>query len=187
MSSTVGTSEAFPKFPRKRCVFTEGVRRGTLSRRPRVPTGRGSRLKSDEFWVRVPAGALAAGRAGGASSAVHSSVVAVLVGLLYAATGCAGDDGGMHGECSGRVRYDGTVYVPDSRLDQSLRAGRELGEVEVVDCDGKSVIDRVSVSRVRGEDSVLVVRVANGTWRGLYVDESVPLEQWPAGLAAPGG
>ncbi|VXC06347.1 hypothetical protein NOCARDAX2BIS_400187 [Nocardioides sp. AX2bis] len=34
-----------------------GSRPGMILARPRAPTGRGNRLKSGQFWVRVPAGA----------------------------------------------------------------------------------------------------------------------------------
>ena len=61
----------------------------TISLRPRIPTGRGSRLKSDSVWVRPPAGAPS--ESPGSAPREHHAVLLVDVGCR------APVDSGIHG------------------------------------------------------------------------------------------
>jgi hypothetical protein len=114
--------------------------------------------------------------------AVAVSLVAVLCGCGIMPgsepTAASSDD------CTGSIRLHGVVYVFDSRINQAAPQGRSIGPGAVVDCDHRTVVDRVVVSAVKGADSHVAIRVPAGNWHGVYVAENLPHAQWPAVLRA---
>jgi hypothetical protein len=108
-------------------------------------------------------------------------VGAVLVLGILSACGGAESQSGMHGECTGSIRFHDAVYVPDSRLNQSAPKGHILGQGDVVDCDFATVVDQAVVSEVKGVDSSVAIRVT-GRWHRLYVAKTLPRAEWPKAL-----
>lgn len=86
------------------------------------------------------------------------------------------------GDCNGSIRFHGVVYIFDSRVNQAAPQGRSAGPGAVVDCDHRTVVDRVVVSAVKGADPHFAIRVARGDWHGVYIAENLPRAQWPAVL-----
>src|SRR4051794_35222703 len=98
----------------------------------------------------------------GHTARVIVRLVACLLGLALLTPGCASRDknlDGNRGECTGAVRFHGRLYVSDSRLNQAASHGRSIGRGVVVDCDRRTVVDRVMVSTVEGAESGLAIRV----------------------------
>lgn len=109
------------------------------------------------------------------------------LGFAFLMTACSGSaspnandsDCGACGDCNGSIRFDGVVYVVDTRLNQAAPEGRTLGPGAVVDCDHRTVVDKVVVSAVKGADSGLAIRVGHGAWHGVYVAENLRRDEWP--------
>jgi hypothetical protein len=102
--------------------------------------------------------------------------------LASCATASENPTAANSGDCSGSIRFHGVVYVADTRLNQAARPGRAMGPGAVVDCDRRTVVDRVVVSAVKGADSHLAIRVRRGTWHGIYVAQNLSRTHWPAVL-----
>jgi hypothetical protein len=112
------------------------------------------------------------------------------LGLTLLMSGCGGGSGSQptdanRGDCNGSIRFKGIVYVVDSRLNQAAPQGRTIGPGAAVDCDHRTVVDRVVVSSVTGADTGLAIRVGHGAWHGVYVAENVRREEWPKILRQP--
>src|SRR4051794_25265053 len=90
------------------------------------------------------------------------SVTVRTFGLALAFTllmcGCGGGSGNQRipdanrADCAGSIRFHGTVYVYDTRLNQAAPKGRRIGPGAVMDCDHRTVVDRVVVSTVKSAD-----------------------------------
>jgi hypothetical protein len=115
---------------------------------------------------------------------VRVGAIAVVAALLLGLTGC-GDLNTDDSDCNGSILFEDVVYVVDNRLDQSAAQDGTIGPGAVVDCDKRTVVDEVVVSRVKGVESRIAIRVVKGDWRGVYVAEGVPRSSWPEVLAAP--
>jgi hypothetical protein len=105
-------------------------------------------------------------------------VVAALPLALLAACG-TGSAPTLEGECTGSIRFQGVVYVPNTAVNQAAPPGRTLGPGAVVDCDKRTVVDRVTVSAVRGAESRLAIRIVRSRWHGVYVADDVSRVEWP--------
>ena len=106
-------------------------------------------------------------------------VVPLALGLLSA---CSGQPDGNDGDCGGRVRFHGVLYVSDNRLNQAAPRAQTLGPGDLVDCDGHTVVDHVLVSAVKETDSRIAIRVGSGPWHGLYVAADLRPAEWPETL-----
>ncbi len=78
-------------------------------------------------------------------------VAAVIVSLVVPALASCGTESenptaATTGDCNGSIRFQGVVYVVDTRLNQAAPMGRTIGPGAVVDCDHRTVVDRVVVS-----------------------------------------
>lgn len=106
----------------------------------------------------------------------------VLAPLVLGLCGC-GDLSTNDSDCAASVLYKGAVYV-STDIKQPAQASDDLGPGEAVDCDHTTVVDDVVVSRVESVQGSIAIRVAQGTWRGIYVVEGLPKSSWPTELAA---
>lgn len=110
--------------------------------------------------------------------------------LVVAATsvvalgGCVGNLPQSDDDCNGSILFGDVVYVVDNRLNQKAQPAEELGPGEVVDCDHSTVVDDVVVSRIKGVEPGIAIRVLKGDWRGVYIAEGVPKSSWPDLLSA---
>jgi hypothetical protein len=105
-----------------------------------------------------------------------------LLALVLALAGCGGDERSLDGECSARIAWDDVVYRPHDQLEPRLRPSAALGAGRVVDCDGSTVGDPVTVRAVEGFDPGVVLAVVGGGYAGFYVAEELPVQHWPDGL-----
>lgn len=114
------------------------------------------------------------------------AVVATLP-LLHA----CGGDGSTDDEpdCSGRIRYEDTIYRLHNEVNPDAPRGEQLGSAEVIDCgDGSSAskVDEAVIFSVRGVASSIAVMVSAREWQGVYVAEDVaddvPPSEWPSPL-----
>ena len=96
--------------------------------------------------------------------------------------------GNVEGDCVARVRFAGVVYEPNTRLDAKAPRGRALGHGALVDCSGKRIGDgvagryRVTVFAVRGVTPDAAIITGPGDAHGIYVEEQLPFDAWPAGI-----
>jgi hypothetical protein len=114
-------------------------------------------------------------------------VAAVIVSLAVPAlascgTGSENPTAANSGDCNGSIRFHGVVYVVDTRVNQAAPMGKTMGRGAVVDCNHRTVVDRVVVSALKGVDSHVAIRVGQGDWHGVYVAENVGREEWPTVL-----
>jgi hypothetical protein len=99
--------------------------------------------------------------------------------------------GDVQGDCVARVRFAGVVYEPDNRLDGTAPRGRLVGHGALVDCSGKKIGDgvasryRVKVFAVSGVSPRAAIITGPGDAHGIYVEEQLPHDQWPAGIRRP--
>ena len=100
--------------------------------------------------------------------------------------GCGSDAGTPLSEqdCGPSVRFQGRVYVTNSAVNDAQSLGQNVGSGAVVDCDHRTVVDRVTVSALTEVDSRQAVGVRRGRWHGVYVAEDLPRSKWPAVLSA---
>jgi hypothetical protein len=96
-------------------------------------------------------------------------------------SGCGGDSGDQltaanRGDCVASVRFRGVVHITNTHVDQTAPKGRAIGPGALLDCDHRTVVDRVVVSAVRGADTRRAVSV-RGDWHGVYVAEGPPSVQ----------
>jgi hypothetical protein len=76
------------------------------------------------------------------------------------------------------------VYVTHSSVNDAQSLGRNVGSGAVVDCDHRTVVDRVTVSALTEVDSRQAIGVRRGRWHGVYVAEDLPHSKWSAVLTA---
>ena len=113
---------------------------------------------------------------------VTGSLVALGLVLL---SGC--DSGAVRPsgtECGPSIRFHGVVYVTDSRVSSSQSMGRYVGPGAVLDCDHRTILDHVTVSRLTEVAPRLAIGVLRGSWHGVYVAEDLSRRHWPAVLSA---
>ena len=93
--------------------------------------------------------------------------------------GCSG--GPSDGDCSGRVRYQGTLYRSHNGLNQAAPLAEPLGGGDIVGCGGlgADAVDRVKVRAVRGVDPGIAVAIGGKKRRGVYVAVGVQKTSWP--------
>ena len=96
--------------------------------------------------------------------------------LLFGCSGRPSD-----GDCSGRVRYQGTLYRSHNELNQAAPLARPLGGGDIVGCGdlGADAVDRVEVRAVGGVDPGIAVAIGDKKWRGVYVAVGVQKASWP--------
>ena len=82
------------------------------------------------------------------------------------------------------VRFHGVVYVSDGRVNDAQSVGRDLGSGAALDCDQRTVLDRVGVSVLTEVDDRQAIGVRRGRWHGVYVAEDVPHSRLPQVLFA---
>lgn len=99
--------------------------------------------------------------------------------LTCAFGGCGDTDSGNEGDCVARIEYQGATYRPHNSVKKSAPTSEELGQGDVVGCDGEPV-DQVAVHRIRGVEQGTGVAVVDSTWQGLYVLEGSTPEDWPS-------
>jgi len=89
--------------------------------------------------------------------------------------------GPSDGDCSGRVRYQGTLYRSHNELNQAAPLAEPLGGGDIVGCGGlgADAVDRVKVRAVRGVDPGIAVAIGGKKWRGVYVAVGVQKTSWP--------
>jgi hypothetical protein len=115
-------------------------------------------------------------------------MVGWVLGLTLLMSGCGGGQptDANDADCNGSIRFHGVVYVAHNRLNQAAPQGRTIGPGAVVDCDHRTVVDRVVVSAVKGVDTRLAIRIGDGPWHGVYVAENMRTEMsWPTVLRQP--
>lgn len=106
-------------------------------------------------------------------------LVTVCVCLLSACGGSRDPTSASSGDCIASVRWHGVVYIVNTHVDQRAPKGRVIGPGAVVDCDHRTVVDRVVVASVKGVDRRQAISV-RGSHHGVYVAEGLPRAQWPA-------
>ena len=96
--------------------------------------------------------------------------------LLFGCSGRPSD-----GDCSARVRFQGTLYRSHNELNQAAPLARPLGGGDIVGCRdlGADAVDRVQVRAVRGVDPGIAVAIGDKKWRGVYVAAGVHKAAWP--------
>jgi hypothetical protein len=114
---------------------------------------------------------------------VAGSLLALGLALL---SGCGSDAGRPLAEqdCGGSVRFQGRVYVTNSGVNGAQSLGRDVGTGALVDCDHRTVVDRVTVTALTEVDTRQAIGVRRGPWHGVYVAEDLPRSNWPAVLSA---
>lgn len=85
---------------------------------------------------------------------------------------------GASGDCLASVRFHGVVYIVNTRVDQAAPKGPTIGPGAVVDCDHRTVVERVVVSSVKGVENRQAISL-RGHYHGVYVAEDLPHSQWP--------
>jgi hypothetical protein len=108
-------------------------------------------------------------------------VAAFCAGALF---GCGVHPGSVptsatRGDCTASIRFHDVVYIANMHVDQEAPKGRTIGPGAVVDCDHRTVVDRVFVYAVTGADNRQAIGV-RGRWHGIYVAEHLPQTRWPS-------
>ncbi|MFP8962470.1 hypothetical protein ACLIYP_18225 [Streptomyces nanhaiensis] len=98
--------------------------------------------------------------------------------------GCA-SGGGDEGDCTARIRFEGSLYRSHSAMPDRAPLGSSAGRGEVVGCGGLDApaVDRVEVHRIEGVAPEVAVGT-RGDWPGLYIREDLASERssWPEPL-----
>ena len=93
-------------------------------------------------------------------------LIVLIVGAALLATGCTVSGGPLHPEspdCAARMRFEGRTYHGVS-LVRMPRTDGVLGTGIIPDCDGKTVAERVRVSRVDGVPAADALMVHGEVW-----------------------
>jgi hypothetical protein len=113
-----------------------------------------------------------------------SRMRALFVVALMMLGGCSMGDG-TEGDCSARVRYEGSLYRIHNLLPQKAAMGEPVGAGDVVGCGGidAEAVDRVDVRPIKGVDPKIAIGT-RGEWRGTYIREELATEPstWPQPL-----
>lgn len=112
------------------------------------------------------------------------SWVVLLLSVQFA-TGCsANPQRATEGDCSARIRYDGTIYRPHNLLNQAAPIGKLVGNGDIIGCGGLSAatVATVRVYAVEGVDLDIAVMTDDADWHGVFVAEGVPRSTWPTPL-----
>jgi hypothetical protein len=105
--------------------------------------------------------------------------------VLLVLGGCdSSPDAAIHGECSGRIRYQGVIYRPHNALNQAAPIGEPLGKGSIIGCGGLSAtaVVEVRVFAVKGVKRMVAVATEDAHWHGVYIAEGVRQSSWPAVL-----
>jgi hypothetical protein len=105
----------------------------------------------------------------------------LLVMAMLAVASCS-SNGGNEGDCSARVRFEGSLYRPHDAMPDQVALGPSVGRGEVVGCGGLDApaVARVEVRRIEGVDPEIAIGT-RGDWRGLYIRDDLASQQssWP--------
>ena len=115
---------------------------------------------------------------------MHIRVVGLVSALgLFLLSGCGGDSEHLptaanSGDCLVSIRFHSVVYITNTRVSQTAPRGRNIGHGVALDCDHRTVVDRVVVFTVTGADSGQAISV-RGSYHGVFVAEDLTHAQWP--------
>jgi hypothetical protein len=115
---------------------------------------------------------------------VVASVSTLGLMLTACASGSLDAECGACGDCTPSIRFHGVVYVTDSRVNSTQSFGQFAGPGAALDCDHRTILDHVTVSKLTEVESRQAIGVRRGTWHGVYVAADLPRKQWPAVLSA---
>jgi hypothetical protein len=110
--------------------------------------------------------------------------VVLLLSLQFVIGCSANPQQANEGDCSARIRYDGTIYWSPNLLNQAAPIGKLVGNGDIIGCGGISAtaVATVKVHAVEGVDPGIAVMTDDADWHGVYVAEGVPRSSWPSPL-----
>ena len=109
-------------------------------------------------------------------------LVALMVALSTQGCGSGNTTGERDADCSARLRFANTTFMPKDATRQLPVRGGRLGRAGYLDCDGSAApgLGKVAIFAVGGAGPTQAVIAAGRGGALLYVAKDLPRSQWPA-------